>query len=287
MPDFKNKSILITGGTGSLGTALCKRLLKQECKKIIVFSRDWQKQNELKEKLNDPPNMRWFIGDVRDLERLIMAFEMVDVVVHAAAIKCIDICEREPFEAKKTNIDGSENVILACLKRGVSKAILISTDKAVFPVNLYGLTKATAERLFIRANKLVGWKEIAFGVIRYGNVIGSNGSVVQKWRKCIESGEKELPLTDERMTRFWYRIEDAVEFILTSLDELKTGKGQIFIPNNIPSIYIKDLAKVFDMPYKIIGIRENEKLHEALDDGRTSDQNTRFLTVDEIRESLI
>lgn len=284
MGDYSNKSILITGGTGSLGTALCNKLNKMNCKKVIILSRDWQKQVMLRESLGNPSNMRWFIGDVRDYDRLYTAFEMVDIVIHTAAIKCIETCENDPDEALKTNVIGTDNVKRACLNRGVNKAILISTDKAVNPLNYYGTTKAIAEKIFLNANVYRGWKKIAFSVVRYGNVIGSNGSVVKVWQKMIDEGATELPITDDQCTRYWYDINEAVDFVLSCIDTMKGG--ETFIPDDIPSIKITDLAKAFDKPYKIIGLRKGEKLHEQLDQDRSSDTNERFLTIEEIKRTL-
>jgi UDP-N-acetylglucosamine 4,6-dehydratase len=280
---FNDKSILITGGTGSLGTALCKLFQKDIPKRLIIFSTDWKKQEDLRNNLGNPPYMRWFIGNIRDQERLTMAFEDVDYVIHAAAIKSLEACENEPEEALKTNVIGTRNVINAALERGVRKTLLISTDKAVNPINTYGTSKAMAEKLIINANNCVGWKNVKFSVVRYGNVIGSSNSVVPVWKKLIEQGAEYLPVTDEEMTRFWYPMEDACEFVIDSLERMQ-GR-EIFIPK-IKSIRITDLAAAFGKPYKVIGIRKGEKLHEELDQGYNSRDNE-YLTVEEIRETII
>jgi UDP-N-acetylglucosamine 4,6-dehydratase len=279
---FNDKSILITGGTGSLGTALCKLFLNEPPKRLIIFSTDWKKQEDLRNSLGNPPFMRWFIGNIRDQERLNMAFEDVDYVIHAAAIKSLEACENEPEEALKTNVIGTRNVINAALERGVRKTLLISTDKAVNPINTYGTCKAMAEKLIINANNCIGWKNVKFSVVRYGNVIGSSNSVVPVWKKLIEQGAEYLPITDENMTRFWYPMNDAVRFVIDSLERMQ-GR-EIFIPK-IKSIRITDLAAAFGKPYKMIGIRKGEKLHEELDQGYNSKDNE-YLTVEEISETI-
>jgi UDP-N-acetylglucosamine 4,6-dehydratase len=279
---FNDKSILITGGTGSLGTALCKRFRDDPPKRLIIFSTDWKKQENLRDSLGNPPYMRWFIGNIRDPERLSMAFEDVDYVIHAAAIKSLEACENEPEEALKTNVIGTRNVINAALDSGVRKTLLISTDKAVNPINTYGTCKAMAEKLIINANNYVGWKNVKFSVVRYGNVVGSSNSVVPVWKKLIEQGADYLPVTDENMTRFWYPMKDACKFVIDSLERMQ-GR-EIFIPK-IKSIKITDLAAAFGKPYKVIGIRKGEKLHEELDQGYNSRDNE-YLTVEEIRETI-
>jgi UDP-N-acetylglucosamine 4,6-dehydratase len=279
---FNDKSILITGGTGSLGTALCKHFQKDPPKRLIIFSSGAEKQLDLKQEMGNPPWMRFFVGNVRDPDRLNMAFEDVDYVIHAAAIKFIDVCEKEPEETLKTNVIGTQNVISAALNQGVRKVMLISTDKAVNPINTYGTSKAMAERLIINANSLIGWKNIKFSVVRYGNVVGSRGSVVPVWRRLIEQGETELPITHEEMTRFWYPMQDAVQFVISNLEKMQGG--ETFIPR-IKSIRITDLAAAFGKPYKVIGIRKGEKLHEELDQGYNSKDNE-YLTVEQIKETI-
>jgi len=279
---FNDKSILITGGTGSLGTALCNYFQKEPPKRLIVFSSGAEKQLDLRQKMGNPSWMRYFVGNIRDLNRLTMAFEDVDYVIHAAAIKFIDVCEKEPEETLKTNVIGTQNVVSAALNQGVRKVLLISTDKAVNPINTYGTSKAMAERLIINANNLIGWKNIKFSVVRYGNVVGSRGSGVPVWKQLIEQGVKELPVTHEEMTRFWYPMQDAVKFVISNLEGMRGG--ETFIPK-IKSIRITDLAAAFGMPYKVIGIRNGEKLHEELDQGYNSRDNE-YLTMEEIRETI-
>jgi UDP-N-acetylglucosamine 4,6-dehydratase len=278
---MKNKTVLITGGTGSFGQAFTKHILQMNPRKVIIFSRDWLKQKNMRDELGDPQNVRWFIGDVRDKDRLIRAFKGVEIVIHAAAIKDLETCEYNPSEAMSTNVVGTQNVIDACIDQKVSKAILISTDKACQPINLYGTSKAMAEKLWTQGNKYSASKEIMFSVCRYGNVVASAGSVVPVWAKQIKEGQ-ELTVTDEQMTRFWFPMNDAVQFVLDSLEKMEGG--EVFIPK-IPSIRITDLAKAFGKPYKVVGIRRGEKLHEKLDDDYSSDRNE-FLTVEQIKDTI-
>ncbi|MAV76776.1 MAG: UDP-N-acetylglucosamine 4,6-dehydratase (inverting) [Candidatus Marinimicrobia bacterium] len=264
---LNNKTILITGGTGSFGKKMLETLLKNyRCKKIIIFSRDELKQSELKEKypILKYKNLRYFIGDIRDQSRLDVAFKNVDIVIHAAALKQVNTAEYNPIEVIKTNITGTENVVKAAANCGVKKLIALSTDKAVNPVNLYGATKLAAERLVISANNYFGYKNSTqFSVVRYGNVVGSRGSVVKVFEKLIKSDSKYLPITDLKMTRFWMTLDESVKFVTNSLS-LMTG-GEIFIPK-IPSIKIIDLAKAMskNKKIKIIGLRPGEKLTEVL-----------------------
>lgn len=260
---FNNKSILITGGTGSFGKKFIKILLeKYQPKKVIVYSRDELKQFEMQQVFNQPC-MRYFIGDVRDKYRLEQALYGVDYVVHAAALKQVPAAEYNPMECIKTNVNGAQNVIDAAIKCGVKKVIALSTDKAANPVNLYGATKLCSDKLFTAANNLVGDRKTRFSVVRYGNVVGSRGSVVPFFKNLVLKGAKELPVTDERMTRFWLKLEDGVDFVLKNFYRMQGG--EIFIPK-IPSMRILDLAKavVPDFPIKIIGIRPGEKLHEVM-----------------------
>lgn len=260
---FNNKSILITGGTGSFGKKFIKILLERyNPKKVIVFSRDELKQFEMSQMFNKPC-MRYFIGDVRDESRLEKAMYKVDYVVHAAALKQVPAAEYNPMECIKTNVMGAQNVIDAAIKCGVKKVIALSTDKAANPVNLYGATKLCSDKLFTAANNLVGDRGTRFSVVRYGNVVGSRGSVVPFFKKLIADGAKELPITDERMTRFWLKLEDGVDFVLKNFQRMQGG--EIFIPK-IPSMRILDLAKAIapDTGIKIIGIRPGEKLHEVM-----------------------
>lgn len=260
---FNGKTILVTGGTGSFGKKFIKILLeKYQPKKVIVYSRDELKQFEMQQKFNQPC-MRYFIGDVRDEARLQKAMYQADYVVHAAALKQVPAAEYNPMECIKTNVHGAQNVIDAAIACGVKKVIALSTDKAANPINLYGATKLCSDKLFTAANNMVGDRETRFAVVRYGNVVGSRGSVVPFFKKLIAGGAKELPITDERMTRFWLRLEDGVEFVLKNFQRMQGG--EIFIPK-IPSMRILDLAKAIapDIPTKVIGIRPGEKLHEVM-----------------------
>lgn len=260
---FDNKNILITGGTGSFGKKYTKILLeKYKPNKIIIYSRDELKQYEMSQEYNDKC-MRYFIGDVRDSDRLKKAMKDVDFVIHAAALKHVPIAEYNPMECIKTNIYGAQNVIDAALENGVSKIIALSTDKAANPVNLYGATKLASDKLFVAANNLVGTQNTQFSVVRYGNVIGSRGSVVPYFQKLIKDGSSFLPITDEKMTRFMITLEDGVNFVLKNFERMQGG--EIFVPK-IPSMKIVDLADAMasSLERKIIGIRPGEKLHEIM-----------------------
>ena len=259
-----NKSILITGGTGSFGKMFIDTILKTfQPSKLIVYSRDELKQSEMRQKWQDGPDMpiRYFLGDVRDLSRLSRAMEDVDIVIHAAALKQVPAAEYNPFEAVKTNIIGAQNVIDASLQCGVKKVIALSTDKACAPINLYGATKLTSDKLFIAANNYKGWKDIKFSVVRYGNVMGSRGSVIPLFIEKKKTGI--FPITDERMTRFNITLKEGVEFVIRCLNQM--WGAELFIPK-IPSYRIIDLAKAVDPEarYEIIGIRPGEKLHEEM-----------------------
>ena len=261
---LNNKSILITGGTGSFGNKFIKTVLaRYEPKKVIVYSRDELKQFEMQQKLPDDGStpMRYFIGDVRDLGRLKMAMKGVDYVIHAAALKQVPATEYNPFEAVKTNVLGGQNVIDAAFKNGVKKIIALSTDKAAAPVNLYGATKLTSDKLFTAANNYKGKNDIKLSVVRYGNVMGSRGSVIPFFLQQKEKGI--LPITDDRMTRFSITIQEGVDFVLKCLE--KMWGGEIFIPK-IPSYHILDVAKAIapKAKHKIVGIRPGEKLHEEM-----------------------
>lgn len=265
--NLSNKTILVTGGTGSFGKKFIKKALEYDVNKVIVFSRDELKQYEMAQEYTDE-RMRFFIGDVRDKERLYRAFDGVDIVIHAAALKHVEACEYNPFEAVKTNIHGAQNIVEAAIDRGVEKVIALSTDKACSPVNLYGATKLASDKLFIAANAYVGKKHTKFSVVRYGNVVGSRGSVVPFFKKMRETGV--LPVTDERMTRFWITLDQGVQFVIDSLGRMYGG--ELFIPK-IPSMKVMDLAKAIgpECEIKIVGIRPGEKLHEAMiteDDAR-------------------
>lgn len=314
---IKDKVILVTGGTGSFGKKFITKALNDGVKKIIVFSRDELKQYEMAQEYTDP-RIRFFIGDVRDKERLYRAFDGVDIVIHAAALKHVGACEYNPFEAVKTNIYGAQNIIEAAIDKGVQRVVALSTDKAAAPINLYGATKLASDKLFVAANSYVGEKDTRFAVVRYGNVVGSRGSVVPFFKKMASTGR--LPVTDERMTRFWITLDQGVQFVIDNLERMHGG--EIFVPK-IPSMKVTDLAEAIapNTKIEIVGIRPGEKLHEAMiteDDARhtlefedyyvitpefpwwskdytrnakrlaedfkyTSDKNTKWLTVEELR----
>lgn len=260
---FDGKAVMVTGGTGSFGKKFITMLLnKYNPKRVIVYSRDELKQFEMQQTFNNPC-MRYFLGDVRDKDRLLRAMYKVDYVVHAAAIKQVPAAEYNPMECIKTNIHGAQNVIDSSIECGVKKVIALSTDKAANPVNLYGATKFCSDKLFTAANNLVGERATRFSVVRYGNVVGSRGSVVPFFKKLRDGGATSLPITDERMTRFWLKLEDAVEFVFKSFQRMHGG--EIFIPK-LPSMRIMDLAKAIapELPTKIVGIRPGEKLHEVM-----------------------
>ncbi len=260
---FNNQTILITGGTGSFGKKYTQILLEKfKPRKIIIYSRDELKQFEMQQKFNDPC-MRYFIGDVRDGARLIDAMEGVDYVIHAAALKQVPAAEYNPMECIKTNIHGAENVIRAAIQNEVKKVIALSTDKAANPINLYGATKLASDKLFVAANNMVGKRETRFSVVRYGNVVGSRGSVVPYFKKLIAEGAAELPITHTDMTRFMITLRAGVEFVLKDFERMKGG--EIFVPK-IPSMYMTELAKALapELPHKIVGIRPGEKLHEIM-----------------------
>lgn len=260
---FNDKTILITGGTGSFGKQLTRTLLKRyKPKKIIIYSRDELKQYEMAQKYS-AKCMRYFIGDVRDLERLKKAMNGVEYVIHAAALKHVPIAEYNPMECIKTNVMGGQNVIDAALEMGVKKVIALSTDKAANPINLYGASKLASDKLFVAANNLRGEKDISFSVVRYGNVLGSRGSVVPFFQKLIAEGAKELPITDEQMTRFWITLQEGVDFVLKNFERMQGG--EVFIPK-IPSMKVIDIAKTLapNLPIKVVGIRPGEKLHELM-----------------------
>ena len=269
---FNNKSILITGGSGSLGNALVQRLIKKnKPKRLIVFSRDEVKQQEMKKKYpeNKYKFMRYFLGDVRDLERLKVALRDVDIVIHAAALKQVPSGEYNPMEIIKTNIYGAQNIIESCIINNVKHTIALSTDKAANPINLYGASKLASDKLFVAANNVTGKNKNKFSVVRYGNVTNSRGSVIPIFSEILERGSRLLPITDKRMTRFWITLDQGVDFVLKSF--LRMQGGEVFVPK-IPSILITDLAKSFSkkVNLKIIGIRPGEKLHETMcpkDDG--------------------
>lgn len=260
---FDGASILVTGGTGSFGKSFIATLLAQhQPRRVVVYSRDELKQFEMQQDFTDP-RMRFFIGDVRDRERLVQAMRGIDYVVHAAALKQVPTAEYNPTECIRTNIAGAENVIHAAMEAGVKRVIALSTDKAASPINLYGATKLVSDKLFVAANNMAGSRATRFSVVRYGNVVGSRGSVVPYFRKLIQDGAKELPITDPRMTRFWITLEQGVNFVINNFARMRGG--EIFVPK-IPSSKITDLATAMapELPQKIIGIRPGEKLHEVM-----------------------
>lgn len=275
--DPHGRGVLVTGGTGSFGRTFVRRLLKdgRPPNRLVIFSRDEQKQEVMaRELLAEFPHLfdrlRFFIGDVRNASRLEMAMRDIDTVVHAAALKIVPTAEYNPFECILTNVHGAENVVKASLRVGVKKVVSLSTDKAANPINLYGASKLAADKIMVAANHLAGINGTRFGVVRYGNVIGSRGSVVQLFAELMRRGAKSLPVTDPRMTRFWITVEQGVAFVLSSLALMRGG--EIFVPK-IPSMRITDLAQTIapDLPQETVGVRAGEKLHEVMiteDDAR-------------------
>lgn len=275
---LKNKSILITGGTGSFGKAFVRRALMQgPPRRLVVYSRDEQKQWEMEAAIReaglDPGHcLRFFIGDVRDQSRLELALHGIDTVVHAAAMKIVPTAEYNPFECILTNVHGAENVVKASLRAGVKRVVALSTDKAASPINLYGASKLAADKIMVAANNFAGGTGCRFAVVRYGNVVGSRGSVIPFFQRLIEDGADSLPITDERMTRFWITLEQGVDFVISSLKAMEGG--EIFVPK-IPSMKMVDLARALapHLPHRIVGIRPGEKLHEVMiteDDARAT-----------------
>ena len=268
-------SILVTGGTGSFGKAFLKRVLElTEPARVIVYSRDELKQFEMQhaEPCRDNPRMRFFIGDVRDQSRLEMAMRDVDYVIHTAALKQVPTAEYNPIECIHTNVMGAENVVQAALRTGVRRVIALSTDKAANPINLYGASKLASDKIMVAANNLSGSTGVRFSVVRYGNVVGSRGSVIPFFQRLIDEDAASLPITDERMTRFWITLGEGVDFVLSCLEQMHGG--ELFVPK-IPSMRIVDLARTMapDLPHEVVGIRPGEKLHEVMvteDDARTT-----------------
>jgi UDP-N-acetylglucosamine 4,6-dehydratase len=280
MMDWKQQAILVTGGTGSFGKKFVEIALRDlNPRKIIIFSRDELKQHEMRAGGFDHPNLRYFIGDVRDRERLTRAMHGVDIVVHAAALKQVPACEYNPMEAVKTNIMGTSNVVEAALDAGVKKVMALSTDKAVNPVNLYGATKLAAEKLTVQSNTYAAGSSTRYSCVRYGNVVGSRGSVVPVFLRQREQGQ--VTITDGRMTRFWLSLDQGVRFVVTCLDEMQGG--EVFVPK-IPSMKVLDLAKAIapTAAVSVIGIRPGEKLHEVLiseDEARNTIERERMFVV--------
>lgn len=263
MTILEGSSILLTGGTGSFGKAFIRHALDHvNPKRLVVFSRDELKQYEARQLFGDDPRLRWFIGDIRDERRLMRAMTDVDYVVHAAALKQVDTAEYNPFEFVRTNVVGSQNVIEAAIDTGVKKVVALSTDKASSPINLYGATKLTADKLFVSGNHYAAARSTRFAVVRYGNVMGSRGSVIPFFRRLAESGEP-LPITDMRCTRFFITLPQAVKFVVDSFDQMQGG--ELFVPR-IPSMKITDLARAIapDAELKDVGLRPGEKLHEEM-----------------------
>ncbi len=260
---FDNKNILITGGTGSFGKQMTKTLLERyNPNKVIIYSRDELKQYEMAQ-IYDAPAMRYFLGDVRDLPRLEKAMNGVDYVIHAAALKQVPAAEYNPMECIKTNVNGAHNVIEAAIAQDVQKVIALSTDKAANPINLYGATKLASDKLFTAANNITGGGVTRFSVVRYGNVVGSRGSVIPFFKKLVQDGATEIPITDPRMTRFWITLQEGVDFVLKNFERMQGG--ETFVPK-IPSMKIVDLASAIapGIPTKVVGVRPGEKLHEVM-----------------------
>lgn len=272
---FDGASILITGGTGSFGHRFVRTVLSQHApRRLIVFSRDEMKQYEMQQIFSERehPCMRYFIGDIRNAERLEMAMRDVDYVIHAAALKHVTAAEYNPFECVQTNVHGAENVVNAAIKNNVKRVLALSTDKAANPVNLYGATKLASDKIFVAGNNLSGGSETRFSVVRYGNVLGSRGSVIPYFRKLIAENATSLPITDKRMTRFWITLQQGVDFVISSIGMMQGG--EIYVPK-IPSMRIIDLAQCMapDLSQEEVGIRPGEKLHEVMiteDDSRTT-----------------
>lgn len=286
---LNDKSILITGGTGSFGTAFTKYVLERYSpKRLVIFSRDEYKQFKMQQQFSETQYdcIRYFLGDVRDLDRLRQALRGIDYVIHAAALKQVPSAEYNPMECVKTNVHGAENVVNASIENHVGRVVALSTDKACNPINLYGATKLASDKIFIAANNISGAAKTRFAVVRYGNVLGSRGSVVPFFRKLIAEGATSLPITDQRMTRFWVTIEQAVNFVIESL-EMMAG-GEIFVPK-VPSMKIVDLAKAMGptLDLQTVGIRPGEKLHEELisaaDAERTVELENRYAILPGLR----
>src|SRR5665213_1221736 len=264
--DLNDKSVLVTGGTGSFGKHFVKTVIENyKPRRLVIYSRDELKQYEMQQlfPMEQHPFMRYFIGDVRDRDRLDMALNNIDYVIHAAALKQVTTAEYNPFECIRTNVFGAENLVYAALRRNVRKVIALSTDKAANPVNLYGASKLASDKIFVAANNLAGADGTKFSVVRYGNVFGSRGSVVPLFRKLAAEGAETLPITDPRMTRFWITLTQGVNFVLSSME--MTQGGEIFVPK-IPSTTIVDLASLVspNLTQHVVGIRPGEKLHESM-----------------------
>lgn len=285
---FDGKSVLVTGGTGSFGRRFIATVLARfKPRRLIVFSRDELKQFDMQsEEVYQAPCMRFFLGDVRDEPRLLQAFSDVDYVVHAAALKQVPAAEYNPFESIKTNINGAQNVISAALATGVSRVIGLSTDKACNPINLYGATKLAADKLFVAANNIVGPRKTRFAIVRYGNVVGSRGSILPVFQRLIDEGAHALPITDPRMTRFWLTLQEGVDFVLEAFARMQGG--EIFVPR-IPSARVVDIAAALapQLDRTVIGIRPGEKLHESMVASDDAHLTLRFPTHYVIRPTIL
>lgn len=272
---FTGARVLITGGTGSFGNAFVRRVLDSaKPSRLVIYSRDELKQYEMAQRFPTEtcPAIRYFIGDVRDERRLRRAMDGIDYVVHAAALKHVPTAEYNPFECIRTNVHGAENVVSAAIDAGVRKVIALSTDKACNPINLYGASKLASDKIFVAANSLAGARDTRFAVVRYGNVVGSRGSVLPYFQRLVAEGVRDLPITDERMTRFWITLEQGVKFVASSFERM--DGGEIFVPK-IPSMRVVDLARAVapHLPHRVVGIRPGEKLHEVMvgeDDARNT-----------------
>ena len=283
VPDLNGASIMVTGVTGSFGNAFIRGVLEKfNPKKLIIFSRDELKQSEMMESFPDTkyPSMRYFIGDIRDVDRLKIAMREVNYVVHAAALKQVPAAEYNPMECIKTNVMGAENIVMAAMEADVGRVVALSTDKAANPINLYGASKLASDKIFVAANNLSGKGGTRFSVVRYGNVIGSRGSLIPKVKRLVEEGAPFIPVTDEKMTRFWITVKQGVDVVLSSLEMMEGG--EIFVPK-IPSMRITDLVNMLApaVPYQVTGIRPGEKVHEVMitaDDARqTVELDDRFI----------
>jgi UDP-N-acetylglucosamine 4,6-dehydratase len=279
-----DKAVLITGGTGSFGRAFVTQVLQNHRpSRLVIYSRDEMKQYEMEQVFGQDryPCLRYFIGDVRDVDRLEMAMRGIDCVIHAAALKHVPAAEYNPIECIRTNVHGAENVMTAALRCRVKRVVALSTDKAASPINLYGASKLASDKIMIAANNLAGDIGTRFSVVRYGNVLGSRGSVVPLFRSLVAKGAKDLPVTDERMTRFWITLKDGVEFVMSCLDMMQGG--EIFVPK-IPSMKVLDLAKALGsgLPHRVVGIRPGEKLHEVMvtkDDARMTLELAKYYVI--------
>lgn len=276
-------SILIIGGTGTFGRAFTSKALANGVERVCIYSRSEWTQAQMRSQFADDPRLRWFIGDVRDRERLTRAMRGVDVVVHAAALKRIEVGHYSPDEMVKTNVDGTSNVVEAAFSAGVKKAVLLSTDKAYQPISPYGQSKALAESIFLNANNVFGQHGPAYSVVRYGNIFCSTGSIVPRWRELIAAGAKRVPVSDTECTRFFMRPEEAVDLVWKTIASM--DGGELVIPNWLPAYRVGDLAEAMDVEMEVLGLPSWEKLHESMRDGLSSDR-ARRMEVDELRREL-